>query len=596
MRKLETSLLRSTLGVVGHWRRLPGIAASSNRRPTLVLSVAISVLWTLVLYRYGIGLSPDGVMYLKTASFMRYNGDFNTLVTVWPPLYPFIVSLFLFVTPFPAAAAALAAGALLFATLLSMVSILRDILNRPFLELWIFLALLCLPCFWLPFYKAYSEAAFACFCLAHLYFVRRYLDTKRLGFFGLAAAAASLSALSRYSGYALFACFGLLGGYAFVVERSPKKRAVISAAVLGAMLPSLLWIIRNHYIDQSFHGIRGSSRSTIFEGIHKLVVTVNQALGYPLLMLLVGCVAFLAYRVHLGLSTRKPASPLLIFEQYTVGVLVSYPGLIIYATATADINAIGDRLVHPLYPVSFVLIAAGIRQLRDFVPTRNLEKAAALGCVALLVIGVATRIEPLTATFSRLSRIDKSQTDYFSVGFEKSRNAEQMARQMTRIIAGNRTILLAGIVNIPSYRMYRGHGYFYRRHLWSSPNISGFGLDNIRGENIAHSRRYNYQACDFNATFTYKGEPRTVLYRGVPEIKRFERIAAHFRKEMKRHHVPRAFVLESKALKGRKWGVDMARGIASANTGGVEVTTLVSNSDFAIHRFVLGPVPGDDGT
>jgi len=60
---------------------------------SFIAAVAIGCAWWFFLARNGASLSMDSLGYLQTATYMYFEGEYNTSVTVWPPLFPFISCL-----------------------------------------------------------------------------------------------------------------------------------------------------------------------------------------------------------------------------------------------------------------------------------------------------------------------------------------------------------------------------------------------------------------------------------------------------------------------------------------------------------------------
>ena len=121
-------LLRVKLAIGSRWSwivsRLRDFGTQSKKETILsrslswvpfVIAAGIGIAWTLFITKAGTELTPDSCFYLKAATSMYYAGDFDTSPTVWPPGYPFIVHLFLYLTPWPAVAASMASSALVMA-------------------------------------------------------------------------------------------------------------------------------------------------------------------------------------------------------------------------------------------------------------------------------------------------------------------------------------------------------------------------------------------------------------------------------------------------------------------------------------------------
>ncbi|HEX8890163.1 MAG TPA: glycosyltransferase family 39 protein [Pyrinomonadaceae bacterium] len=336
--------------------------------------VGFVALWHVT--RSGICIITDSSYYLMVSeSLVKYHA-FATFtpdghikpLTVWPPLYPSLLSLFRLISISPAAAARWI-NAILFGLNASLAGLLVKRVSRGGLIVAAACALLflsstsMLSLHWV----ALSEPLFIFFLLACLYSLCGYLENKRLGWLLAAACAASMAWLTRYSGISFVAA-----GTLAVLLLSDLKRArrIVHAALfsLTASIPNLLWMVRNQIVAGTASGkhfgwhpatlslfqdyLITIARFILPEGMIPATVTALALLGLLLLL------ALSWRRGHLKLSLNRAQKLLLLFA-------AAYSALLYISISFLDANLVIDtwRLSLPICLIGFILALSFVQRL-----------------------------------------------------------------------------------------------------------------------------------------------------------------------------------------------------------------------------------------
>ena len=223
-----------------------------------LLSVVLAgVVTLLVATRWGLGVTPDSVGYLKAArNFLQgrsMSEIANRPVTQWPPLYPMTLTISgLFGINLLAGARFL--HVLLYAANVLLVGHLLYKYGRLFWIAAVGAVLLAGSSVMLRVHAyAWSEPLFILLALLALVFLERYLDNGRRLNLVTAALLVGVACLTRYVGVALIgtAVLGLL-----FFQRSSLREKVLSMVIFSFLsaMPLTLWFVRNLFATGSTTG------------------------------------------------------------------------------------------------------------------------------------------------------------------------------------------------------------------------------------------------------------------------------------------------------------------------------------------------------
>ncbi|MDP4263867.1 MAG: hypothetical protein Q8941_15170 [Bacteroidota bacterium] len=221
----------------------------------------------------GIGIEPDGVVYLTTAENLGANGklaDFthNALVD-FPAFYPFFLSAVMWLTGLKPLLFAPVLNGLLFA----IVIYLSGLIMEQFLyrSKWYKIALLtCIvvsPCLLEVYSMLWSETLFLPLLLLFLISLHRYFQSYSRQALIAAAVIVSFASVTRYAGVTIIATGGIL----LLLDMKLSWRRKLTDAVIYSVISSLLLIInlaRNYAVSGTATGAREKSITSLGVNIH----------------------------------------------------------------------------------------------------------------------------------------------------------------------------------------------------------------------------------------------------------------------------------------------------------------------------------------
>jgi len=326
--------------------------------------------------RSGICIITDSSYYfMASESLVKYHA-FGTFtpdgqlkpLTVWPPLYPSLLSLFSLIHISPSSAARWL-NAILFGSNASLAGMLVRKVSRGGLMVAVAGAVLfissmsMLSLHWV----ALSEPLFIFFLFVCLYSLCSYTERPRLNWLVVAACAASLAWLTRYSGVS-FVATGALA--VLLLSEMKFARRLFHAALFSliASTPNLLWMIRNYLVAGNAAGkhlgwhpmtlslfqdyLIAIARFILPEGLILATVSALALLGLSLLL------ALSWKRGHLKLSFNRAQKLLLLFA-------ASYSALLFISISFLDANLVIDtwRLSLPICLIGLILLISFVQRL-----------------------------------------------------------------------------------------------------------------------------------------------------------------------------------------------------------------------------------------
>jgi hypothetical protein len=241
--------------------------------PVSAFSVVLAILGALMILmgtsRYGIGLSADSVSYIHCARTLAAGHGFQSLdestpFTLFPPLYPLVLSLpgLFGVNPL---AGARWINALLYALLILASHRLFQIHLKEagMVVLATISALFCMHLVSVGL-MAWSETLFALIVVLLCIQLERLVLAPSRGALGWAILWAALAALCRYAGLALIGSGTLV---ILMLQQSPARQRLKQALIFSAAagMPVLIWMLRNFWIGGGFTGRRTAACVSLAE-------------------------------------------------------------------------------------------------------------------------------------------------------------------------------------------------------------------------------------------------------------------------------------------------------------------------------------------
>lgn len=351
----------------------------------------------LVIYqtsKFGPAISPDSTAYLATANnvasgsgFFFFQGPY----TVWPPLYPFVLSfagpnihaaseLALYINTVALAATIFLAGTVLFKALnnrmLAYIGVSAIALGRPLISVASYVM---------------TEMLFIFLVSACLISLSFYLKKLNKTYLLIASSFCALAILERYIGIVVLAVG--VAGMLFIPKTQLKQRLFaafqFSAIAIG---PILLWLGRNWFEYSTLTGPRYASTIGIRQATANFLKLITTWIlppwrASPLLGALM--VSSLLLIVFYFIKKEAPDnykgetrwSVMLLAPQAAFFVL--YSALILYAESTVNINALGNRFLSPLFVPFWLMMIFAIDRVISII---NWQKNTILTIISVFFI------------------------------------------------------------------------------------------------------------------------------------------------------------------------------------------------------------------
>lgn len=383
---------------------VPGRAPTRSLRflPLVLLATIGGVL--LATARYGIGLTPDSVVYVLGARNLAHGHGYTNngrIITDFPPGYSAVLSLSEHVGIGAIDAARVIAVLGFVATVALGYVLLRRHCRAPAVIVGATTLLACSAVLLDVYEKALSEHLFIPVTLVFVLLLEEQMSKPRSTALFICSVVCVWAAFYvRYIGLV----FIIVGALILVVADWKRSRtsALLRAsafAVIAAAAP-ILWMLRN--VDDGGHpmGHRSSASATVFSNASRVLKQVSTwtttdagpSVVRALALIALGGVVVLLWR---GKGTRERER---IDWRPLVPIVVLIVVYVAYLMASASIIAFGSiantRFMVPVYVPSVVLGAWAFEQLRariDDAKLRRLANIAAATFVAVNVVWFAAR-------------------------------------------------------------------------------------------------------------------------------------------------------------------------------------------------------------
>ena len=370
---------------------------------------------------YGVGVSPDAILYLSVAENLSMNRGFADLygwLYSYPPLFPSLLTLVVSLTAENGFHAARYVNIGIFG--LTIITVLVWIYPKVSSKFWLVWAgAICALSPGLIHISSYArtDSMYVIFAVLSLYKLDRWLTRVKQSNLILSAVYASLSCLTRFSGLAvILTAFLIISLRKGIVFRAKIKYITVYSAI--AILPPMIWLLRNYFTIgklTQYSEDSGSFSSILYHVKWEFVRMVLGDLGDHYLWLLSN---------RLGITIGSMRDYFLIFSAATLGASVVYlyrkgmgGGLsvplvfvLVYALFYSaafqfDVTGFLPRYLPPIYvPLLVIVVIVLDRSLKrssqsikwPLILRRNMSKAVglvALGFMMLLVPPTITSIK-----------------------------------------------------------------------------------------------------------------------------------------------------------------------------------------------------------
>lgn len=220
---------------------------------------------------------------------------------------------------------------------------------------------------------AWAETVFALLILLFLCEFEKYLETGKTSAFYLAAVYAALCCLTRYLGVV-----AILTGVVLLFLRREEtlRRNVRRAVIFGvvAVLPTVVWIVRNYLLTGQLSGERGVSNDSLADNVYYTATILSSWFVPPrvpdaprILVAVLVAVGFFVWAGRLVRASRTSDADAAKMRKvlpaafFTVGYVVV---LVIVASVVA-LDGLNSRFFAPVYVPMFLPVLFAVDDLRN---------------------------------------------------------------------------------------------------------------------------------------------------------------------------------------------------------------------------------------
>lgn len=383
--------------------------------------VGMSLVW-LHQINYGVGVSPDAILYISVAENLSINRGFANLyggIYSYPPLFSSVLTLAISLTGENGFYAAKYVNIGIFGLTIIAVQVwIYPKVNSKFWLVWAGAICALSPALIHISSYARTDSMYVLFAVLSLYKLDRWLTQVKQSNLILSAVYASLSCLTRFAGLAvILTAFLIIGLRKGIIFRA--KIRYITVYFLIAILPPVIWLLRNYFsigelTPYSEDG--GSFSSILYQVKWEFIRMVLGDLGDHYLWLL---------SIRLGITVESMRDYFLIFSAAILGagvvylyrkgmggglsvplVFVSVYVLFYSAAFQFDFTSFLPRYLFPMHVPLLVIVAIVLdRSLKrasqsikwPLILRRNISKAVGLVALGFMILLVPPTIKSIKA-------------------------------------------------------------------------------------------------------------------------------------------------------------------------------------------------------
>jgi hypothetical protein len=365
-----------------------------------------ALLIVIVVTPWGIGLSPDSVIYiggarsLSTGNGFSLPGESGTSAPIihFPPLYSFLLAVLTFFGADPLRASRWLAAGLFAGNCILAVFLTLAVSQSTVVSLLVGLFVLTAFPIIQAHTMAWSEPLFLSLQLGGMLVLVSYLREPKRRYLIGASIILGLSALTRYAGVAMLVA---AGGTVLLLSSRERRRRISEAIVMMALglLPLLVWLARNAWLtdglvnrELSIHPISLAQLSTAFQVMSSWLsfawltsFDVQSVVLIVLSLLAAACLAICPRRVEFVSGSRRDSCG--YWCKFLVTLILSYVLTIFAVISFLDAQVpIDSRLLSPLYiPLVGLASVLGIQFWRKKRIAAVTRAMVALSLVLILI-------------------------------------------------------------------------------------------------------------------------------------------------------------------------------------------------------------------
>jgi len=347
----------------------------------IIIISLVGMLFLLTMTRWGIGTSPDSIIYIGTARNLvdgkgltvPFGREINATLTQFPPMYPIILALIGIGGVDPLVGARLL-NAILYGLLIAFIGLsLRQITQNgkwtPIVGM--FLGALSAVVLGIHTY-AWTEPLFIILSFGGLAALAAYLVTPKLHLLIGAAIAIGLATLTRFVGVAVIAagCLGVV-----LLQNGKFLKRIRDVLIFGSLssLPLFLWLIRNTLStssmtsrDFAYHPI---TRNHILQALHTVSTWALLPVAIPgfikvivLSSIFFGILWIIYFQKRSRNQTQENLQEIMVanippFVKLLIIFIFSYTAFLLFSISFFDANTpLDDRILSPIFVALIILL------------------------------------------------------------------------------------------------------------------------------------------------------------------------------------------------------------------------------------------------
>ncbi len=488
----------------------------------------LGLFWLVFIYRAGIFMSADSTWLMKYAMDIHYAFEFPN-DTNWPPLYPFLINLFMYINEFPAEAAALLSGVSILIFFVVFALILRKFCEDILINCLFLITMFTFTKFLYLHEYACTEVPFSLFIILNVYFVIIHNETKKLKYYIIAACCASLATLTRYTGYYLIAVFFIYTLFFLFINRLEKGVSVKKYILWNSVtyIPIFLYSISVDFfysrltVAQFFKGRwtsawGTSTERTIFQCLYQVLNTLEADMSFYLLVMLIISLSLYFFAVK---RDRALENKFVLPLSYILFVGLIYIAMFIYTASKVHTAPIGTRYLSPVYPCFFLFAFISFNSaLHLKTEDKKYEHFSRYSLkIVLYTLILATLIVHLKSFAYYMDNISKkeSRNSYLASGFNSTPATKEFNNYFKDILSKQDVLHVLFIFGYAQRAQepiknftFLERAFLFRKGFIKNSAFSSFSFEFLKEDKDNWS--------DFMISFRSDGHEKSIVHCSVP--------------------------------------------------------------------------------
>ncbi len=478
-------------------------------------AIGLGFYMSVSIYLFGVEFENDGMHYMHHAIYMNHTMRFDVSPQVayiakhpnplWAPLHPFLISLGMFVHPFPADSAGFMSGIYSIFYFFAFAHILQNFNTSLKFNLICLMTLFTIPAISNIFHSVFSEPPFALFLIITLYYLSKHSQTYQLGDYFFIILFATSASLTRYIGYVLLISVSIYTSYFLIMHRNHPLISKSKHLVLNILsyVPILSYEIYTYITLGTFHGIRNEPTSTVADEFNLLIDVLTHDLNQYILLLAV--LALILYIFQLKQQKYIVEKKIIIFLTFIFLFICFYLLTFFYIYSTINIDIIQSRYLAPLY--SYLLLFVVIIHISILNIQHGNSNIIKIGFYTFLVVAIFTNIQTFR---NKLTSKPGLAPRYNHANFHETTVGKQFNAYFKKSLTSHDKILVSvinwkGAIATPIF----GRSFFFKKNMIDNPSYQNITLSHVQTNGFSISLESNQQE-------------KMIIYRDFPALTHFD--------------------------------------------------------------------------